>query len=267
MFDFVLGLHEAYHQAFFFSGASTASLCVWKPLGPWQRTTMSERSYTLRESIIHFFSWTTFFSCTTESSSSSQSFYVSVRICVPGGFMLATVLGCVCLGIASIIYLVVRFCFFCITCYDLKKNRQNVVANLRQKAEICGQQGRRLVRWDMSLELRHVRRQGSVWLDLAFLICRRPSEVSTGRPFSQTRRSESLLQKASRILLRIHRQGLQQRHAGNVWTTWRQQPMTTPFLLLTTSSQASALAFLPDNHHQNKVKHGLIPDQWTVTWS
>lgn len=28
-----------------------------------------------------------------------------LRLCVPGGFMLATVLGCVCLGIASLIYL------------------------------------------------------------------------------------------------------------------------------------------------------------------
>lgn len=32
--------------------------------------------------------------------------FLHAGICVPGGFMLATVLGCVCLGIASIIYLV-----------------------------------------------------------------------------------------------------------------------------------------------------------------
>lgn len=38
---------------------------------------------------------------------SSKSLFAFVRICVPGGFILATVLGCVCLGIASIIYLVV----------------------------------------------------------------------------------------------------------------------------------------------------------------
>lgn len=123
-----LGLHEAYHPALF-SGASTASLCVWKPLGLWQGTIMSERFYTLRESIILFFSWTTFFSFTTENSSFTTllSFF---RICVPGGFMLATVLGCVCLGIASIIYLVVRFLVFkkkYITCYDLKENGLNVV--------------------------------------------------------------------------------------------------------------------------------------------
>lgn len=34
---------------------------------------------------------------------------LSFRICVPGGFMLATVLGCVCLGIASLIYLAVSW--------------------------------------------------------------------------------------------------------------------------------------------------------------
>ncbi|XP_056268854.1 cytochrome b-245 light chain [Pseudoliparis swirei] len=32
--------------------------------------------------------------------------FIYAAICVPGGFILATVLGCVCLGIASIIYLV-----------------------------------------------------------------------------------------------------------------------------------------------------------------
>ncbi|XP_075879292.1 cytochrome b-245 light chain [Nelusetta ayraudi] len=32
--------------------------------------------------------------------------FLHAAICVPGGFMLATVLGCVCLGLASIIYLV-----------------------------------------------------------------------------------------------------------------------------------------------------------------
>ncbi|CAJ1048788.1 cytochrome b-245 light chain [Xyrichtys novacula] len=32
--------------------------------------------------------------------------FIHAALCVPGGFMLATVLGCVCLGIASIIYLV-----------------------------------------------------------------------------------------------------------------------------------------------------------------
>ncbi|XP_041640462.1 cytochrome b-245 light chain [Cheilinus undulatus] len=32
--------------------------------------------------------------------------FLHAALCVPGGFMLATVLGCVCLGIASIIYLV-----------------------------------------------------------------------------------------------------------------------------------------------------------------
>ncbi|XP_070819015.1 cytochrome b-245 light chain [Chaetodon trifascialis] len=32
--------------------------------------------------------------------------FLHAAICVPGGFMLATVLGCVCLGIASLIYLV-----------------------------------------------------------------------------------------------------------------------------------------------------------------
>ncbi|XP_016525841.1 cytochrome b-245 light chain [Poecilia formosa] len=31
--------------------------------------------------------------------------FLHAAICVPGGFMLATVLGCVCLGIASLIYL------------------------------------------------------------------------------------------------------------------------------------------------------------------
>ncbi|NP_001027717.1 p22phox protein [Takifugu rubripes] len=40
----------------------------------------------------------------------TRNYYVRAvlhaAICVPGGFMLATVLGCVCLGIASIIYLV-----------------------------------------------------------------------------------------------------------------------------------------------------------------
>lgn len=51
--------------------------------------------------------------------------------------MLATVLGCVCLGIASIIYLVVRFLFFnflililffsYINFCDLKDNSLNVV--------------------------------------------------------------------------------------------------------------------------------------------
>ncbi|XP_020490740.1 cytochrome b-245 light chain [Labrus bergylta] len=32
--------------------------------------------------------------------------FILAALCVPGGFMLATVLGCVCLGISSIIYLV-----------------------------------------------------------------------------------------------------------------------------------------------------------------
>ncbi|KAI3377107.1 hypothetical protein L3Q82_000306 [Scortum barcoo] len=32
--------------------------------------------------------------------------FLHAAVCVPGGFMLATVLGCVCLGIASLIYLV-----------------------------------------------------------------------------------------------------------------------------------------------------------------
>uniref|UniRef100_A0AAY5KUF4 Cytochrome b-245 light chain n=1 Tax=Esox lucius TaxID=8010 RepID=A0AAY5KUF4_ESOLU len=31
--------------------------------------------------------------------------FIHAGICVPGGFMLATILGCVCLGIASLIYL------------------------------------------------------------------------------------------------------------------------------------------------------------------
>lgn len=131
---------------------------------------------------------------------------------------------------------------------------------MRLRAAICSQQGRRLVSWDITWKLRNVRRWGSVWLNLAFLIsdllCRRPSEVSTGSPFSQARRSESLLRKASRILHRIHRQGLQQRHAGNVWTTWRQQPMTTRFLSLPMSSQPRAKPFLPDNH-QNKIRWNL----------
>lgn len=43
---------------------------------------------------------------------SSKSLSVFNSICVPGGFMLATVLGCVCLGIASIIYFVVSWSNF-----------------------------------------------------------------------------------------------------------------------------------------------------------
>ncbi|XP_052316736.1 cytochrome b-245 light chain-like [Oncorhynchus keta] len=35
----------------------------------------------------------------------SERFYMQHEICVPGGFILAAVLGCVCLGIASLIYL------------------------------------------------------------------------------------------------------------------------------------------------------------------
>lgn len=38
------------------------------------------------------------------------------RLCVPGGFMLATVLGCVCLGIASLIYLSVNSLSIIIQC-------------------------------------------------------------------------------------------------------------------------------------------------------
>lgn len=41
-----------------------------------------------------------------------QFVILSIRICVPGGFMLATVLGCVCLGIASLIYLAVSWYIF-----------------------------------------------------------------------------------------------------------------------------------------------------------
>lgn len=43
---------------------------------------------------------------------SLKSLSVFNSICVPGGFMLATVLGCVCLGIASIIYFVVSWSNF-----------------------------------------------------------------------------------------------------------------------------------------------------------
>ncbi|TNN74953.1 Cytochrome b-245 light chain [Liparis tanakae] len=48
------------------------------------------------------------FVCLLEYPRSKRAKGTSVErtICVPGGFMLATVLGCVCLGIASIIYLV-----------------------------------------------------------------------------------------------------------------------------------------------------------------
>ncbi|XP_050933888.1 cytochrome b-245 light chain isoform X2 [Lates calcarifer] len=47
------------------------------------------------------------FVCLLEYPRSKRSKGTSVErtICVPGGFMLATVLGCVCLGIASLIYL------------------------------------------------------------------------------------------------------------------------------------------------------------------
>lgn len=103
------------------SGVSTASPCVWNPSGRWRGTIMSERFYMLRESIIsaYFLCWTAFLSFTVSNKRHIfLSFVINVtfslfrRICVPGGFMLATVLGCVCLGIASLIYLAVSWQFF-----------------------------------------------------------------------------------------------------------------------------------------------------------
>ncbi|XP_035992348.1 LOW QUALITY PROTEIN: cytochrome b-245 light chain [Fundulus heteroclitus] len=49
------------------------------------------------------------FTVCVKASDRDEEYYVRAfytpLICVPGGFMLATVLGCVCLGIASLIYL------------------------------------------------------------------------------------------------------------------------------------------------------------------
>lgn len=89
--------------------------------------------------------------------------------------------------------------------------------------------------------------------------------MSTGSPFSLIRKSESLLQRASRILPRIHHQGLRQRCGGSAWKMWRQQAMTTLFLSLPMNKQPSAPSFLPDNI--KTVRRGPLADQWRVTWS
>lgn len=91
---------------------------------------MSERFYMLRECIILSFFPEQHSFHSQQRTHRSQPFSVFVRICVPGGFMLATVLGCVCLGIASIIYLVVRFWVFWgfFLNHDLKENGLNVVS-------------------------------------------------------------------------------------------------------------------------------------------
>lgn len=170
--------------------------------------------------------------------------------------MLATVLGCVCLGIASIIYLVVRFLFFnfltsilffsYINFCDLKDNSLNVVTvRWDRKQPSVGHRDICLVSCDMTLKLWKDRRGGSVWLVflVSDLLYRQPSEVSTGSPFSQVRRFENLLQRASRILPRIHHQDLRQWHAGSVWKTWRQRPTTTQFLSLPMNKQLSSCSF------------------------
>ena len=103
------------------SGASTASLYVWNPLGHWQGTTMSEHFYMLRECYTRHFPFVRLHSCYSQSVFPQWTYLkylaycvlslhflsVFLRLSVPAGFLLATVLGCVCLGIASIIYLAV----------------------------------------------------------------------------------------------------------------------------------------------------------------
>lgn len=64
--------------------------------------------------LIHSHDRTPVSSLLSGKKNKTKNISVFHRICVPGGFMLATVLGCVCLGIASIIYLVVSFGLYAI---------------------------------------------------------------------------------------------------------------------------------------------------------
>lgn len=108
--------------------------------------------------------------------------------------------------------------------------------------------------WDLTLQLCNLTGQGCGQLIITdllssspFLVSRQQSEVSTGSPFFQGRRAGCQSQRASRIPLRIHHRDLPRRLAGNVWTTWRTQLMTTPSLSPTTSSRSTAPSsmFLP----------------------
>lgn len=104
-----------------------------------------------------------------------QKLCLFCRICVPGGFMLATVLGCVCLGIASLIYLVVSWYLLLYQSPVRAGWIYSTLIKLLDEAGSGGPDGNKEIAtrkglfhywylcWNMALQLWNLTSQGCAW--------------------------------------------------------------------------------------------------------
>lgn len=93
-----------------------------------------------------------------------------------------------------------------------------------------------------------------------FSFYRQLSMANIGSPSFHVRTSTSESQQTAwRTLLRTHHQDLLQRRAGNGWTTWREQRMTTPWrwLMSSQSDAPSSLSVSVTSTQQDTSDSGL----------